>query len=791
MRISEQWLREWVNPALTTDELVARLTMAGLEVDSVEPVAGLFSGVVVARIQHVEAHPNAEKLRICQVDVGEETPLAIVCGAPNAREGLVVPCARIGAKLPGITIKKAKLRGVESQGMLAAASELGLVDNSEGLWELPDDAPIGADLREWLGLDDHAIDVDLTPNRSDCLGIAGLAREVGVVTRTDVTPLSFHEVGAAIGDTPTIDIQAPEQCPRYVGRIIRGIDITAPTPLWMIERLRRSGIRSIDAVVDVTNYVMLELGQPMHAFDLAQIAGGIRVRLAQPEETLTLLDGQTLSLQSDTLVIADHERALAMAGVMGGEDSGVSANTQDILLESAYFDAIAIAGKARRHGLHTDSSHRFERGVDFALQHWAIERATELLLAIVGGKPGPVVEATALDQLPELHPILLRRQQIERVLGFSLPQPEVEDILGRLGMDVVEHAEGWHVVPPSYRYDIRIEVDLIEELGRVWGYDRIPVRVPAMPFCPGQQPEQRLTMSRFKLALVDRDYQEAITYSFVEPALLARLEPDQVPQSLANPISADMAQMRTTLWAGLIKAAQHNIKRQQARVRLFETGLVFRSESDQLAQLPRIAGLAVGGAQAESWGGKSAPVDFFDVKGDLEALLALGGAAESYQFVAATHPALHPGQSAQVVRADQPVGWLGALHPELQRALDFAQPVYLFELDSDAIAAARLPAFQELSRFPEVRRDLAIIIEEKISAQSILNLVRTAAGRLLTNVVIFDVYQGANVAPGYKSVAFGLTLRDATRTLKDEEVNAVVEQVVTALKTTFNVTLRE
>ena len=791
MRISETWLKEWVKTESSTDELAARLTMAGLEVDGVEPVAGVFTGVVVGEIIACEQHPDADKLRVCQVNAGEDEPLSIVCGAPNARVGIKVPCAKVGAVLPGdFKIKKAKLRGVASFGMLCAEQELGLSEASDGLFELPADAPVGQDIRDYLQLDDNIIEVDLTPNRSDCLSIAGVAREVGVIERAEYTPGHIDEVVPAIQDTFDVSISAAEQCPHYVGRVVRGVNVTATTPLWMVERLRRSDIRSIDPVVDVTNYVLLELGQPMHAFDLEKLEGHIHVRLAEPGEKLVLLNGQELELSEGSLVIADAAKALALAGVMGGAESGVTETTKDIFLESAYFDSIAIAGKARSYGLHTDSSHRFERGVDFELQKKAMDRATQLLCEIAGGKPGPMVEASHPEFLPKLEPINLRKSQIQRVLGFAMSDADVEDILGRLGMDLVTTESGWHIVPPAYRFDIRIEVDLIEELGRVWGYNNLPTRLPAMKFEVVPAPESQIQESRIKQLMVDRGYQEAITYSFVEKSILDKIAPDKKAVELANPISADMSHMRTSIWAGLLQVARHNINRQQHRVRLFETGLVF-TEEDGIQQVPHIGGLIYGDVASESWHGKGRPADFFDLKGDVESLLKLSANPEIFGFQAAEHPALHPGQSAEILRDGKVVGYLGALHPVIQKALDIPASVYLFDIELAAVSERTVPAFKELSRFPEVRRDLAVIIEEKIPAEAILKVVRAESGEWLTNSVIFDVYQGANLEEGHKSVAFGLTLQHPSRTLKDEEVNGVIDRVVTSLKEQLNVTLRE
>lgn len=791
MRVSEAWLREWVNPEVDTRTLVAQLTMAGLEVDAIEPVAGAFNQVVVGEILSAERHPDAEKLQVCRVNVGTGEALQIVCGAANARAGIRVPCALVGAQLPNnVNIKQAKLRGVESFGMLCSAAELGLAESAEGLFELPADAPVGQDIRGYLNLDDQTLEVDLTPNRGDCLSIGGLAREIAVINRVELTVPEIEEVGPLITHTFPVNLQAGSACPRYVGRVVKGVDVSRATPLWMKEKLRRAGLRSIDPVVDVTNYVMLELGQPMHAFDLATLNGGIVVRMADAGEEIVLLDGQKISLTGDTLVIADHTRPLAIAGVMGGEHSGVSASTRDIFFESAYFDQIALAGKARRYGLHTDSSHRFERGVDYQLQRRAVERATRLLLDITGGQPGPVIETTLADQLPHVEPIALRRDRIAKVLGFTIADAEVEDILGRLGMDLVSLDNGWHVVPPSFRFDIRIEVDLIEELGRIWGYERLPVHLPALEFSPAPAPEGTIALERAKAVLVDRGYQEVVTYSFVDAEYIEALTPGASASILANPISADMSHMRTSIWAGLLKTATYNLNRQQTRLRLFESGLVFNNVNGELIQTPMLGALLYGTAEAEAWANnKSRTLDFFDLKGDVEALL--GMTASELTFVASSHPALHPGQCADVMMNGIKIGSLGALHPSLQSKFGFARTVYLFELDAAAALTRKLPRFSEISRFPEVRRDLAVIVDENTPTVSILKIVRETAGEWLTQLVLFDVYQGPNLEPGRKSVAFGLILQHPSRTLKDEEVTSVVNQVVSVLQQEFNVTLRE
>lgn len=794
MKISEQWLREWVNPAYGRNELVARLTMAGLEVDSVTPVAGAFSGVVVARVLECGKHPEADKLSVCKVDPGEGEPLTIVCGAANVRAGLTVALAKIGASLPsGLEIKRAKLRGVESFGMLCGADELGIDMPGDGLLELPADAPLGVPLREFMKLDDVMLELGLTPNRGDCLGVAGLAREVAAFSGLPHRAPEVPSVPATIDAVFPVTVSAPEACPRYVGRVIRNVNVAAPSPLWLREKLRRSGIRSIDAVVDITNFVMLELGQPMHAFDLDRLQGGIDVRLAREGESITLLDGKALALSADTLLIADAGRPLALAGVMGGAESGVSATTKHLMLESAFFAPLAVAGRARRYGLHTDSSHRFERGVDHDLQEDAIERATALVLEICGGEPGPLNVIAHEAHVPRIEEIELRAASIERLLGLAIPGDAVEDMLARLGMEVSTQEDGrrWTVLAPSHRFDIAIEQDLIEELARLYGYDRLPSHPPRGDFRVTARREDALDLARVRQALVSRGYQEVVTYSFVDPALQALLDPSHPPLVLANPIAADMAAMRTTLWAGLLGAARHNLHRQQNRLRLFESGLRFMPCEQGLRQEPFLAGLLFGPVDPEGWAESSRKVDFFDAKGDLEALLALTGQAGQFSFRRGDLDALHPGQSAAVCFAGHPVGAVGALHPRLQQALDLPGTVYLFEIRLSALLQARLPRFAELSRFPAVRRDIAVVVDRDVPAATLLDLAREGGGDLLRDTVIFDVYQGDIVGTSRRSVALGLTLQHASRTLVDDEVNGVVERIIGLLKQKVSATLRE
>lgn len=796
MKISEKWLREWVNPSVSTDELVEKITMAGLEVDGTESVAGEFTGVVVGEIIAIEQHPDADKLRVCQVAGGGDIA-QVVCGAPNARAGIKIPFATVGAVLPGdspkgFKIKKAKLRGVESFGMLCAEQELGLSDANEGLMELAADAPVGADLREYLDLDDTIIEVDLTPNRADCLSVAGIARDTGVLFDCDVVAPVVEPVTAQIEDRITIDIEAGADCPRYVGRVIRGVDVSQPSPLWMQEKLRRSGIRSIDAVVDVTNYVLLELGQPMHAFDLGLLEGGIRVRHALESEKIILLDGQELTLQAGTLLIADHHKPVALAGIMGGEATAVNADSKDIFLEAAFFAPVKMAGRARSYGLHTDSSHRFERGVDYQLQVTAIERATRLLIDIVGGQPGPVMESVSED-LPVAAHIELREARIQKLLGLNIEREEVTGILTRLGLAVTETEQGWVVVAPSWRFDIAIEADLLEEIARIYGYNRLPVTRIHSDLVMQVKPETKIGLRAIRRQLIARGYQEAITYCFVEPKAQQLVCPQDDTVALTNPISADMAVMRTSLWPGLLGVMEHNLNRQQSRVRLFESGLRFLPSEEGLPlQEAMLAGAITGRREPESWSESGQLVDFYDAKGDLESVIALCGLGNNtgLEFVKGEHPALHPGQSAAINYRGETVGYVGTIHPSLQKKMGFAQPIYLFEVKLSAITDTELPKFTEMSKFPELRRDLAVLVARDIEASAVLEAVQEVAGDELHNLRLFDIYEGKGIDLKEKSLALGLTYQHSSRTLNESEVNASVDRVVNLLQQRFGATLR-
>jgi phenylalanyl-tRNA synthetase beta chain len=792
MKFSEAWLREWVNPAVTTQELADQLSMAGLEVDSVESVAAPFSGVVVGEVLSREPHPDADKLSVCSVNVGGSEPLQIVCGAANVAAEMRVPVATVGALLPGdFKIKKAKLRGVESSGMICSASELGLAESSDGIMPLPADAPVGDDFRRYLMLEDSAIDVDLTPDRGDCLGMAGIAREVGVINRCAVTPPAIQAVAAATDERFEVDLEADAACPRYLCRVVRDVDVHAQTPLWMRERLRRSDIRSLGPVVDVTNYVLLELGQPMHGFDLERIDRKIRVRMARNGEKLILIGGQEIELDEETLVIADADNPLALAGIMGGEASAVGDTSRHILLESAFFAPTAISGKARSYGLHTDSSHRFERGVDPQLQARAMERATALLIEIAGGRPGPIVEVANEERIEQRPLIELRAERVNKVLGIEIDAEEVSDILSRLEMETTGTEQGWRVRAPSCRFDIAIEEDLIEEIGRIYGYSRIPAHRGRSAMAMHDRPEADFDLNRAKLLLVSRDYQEVITYSFVSPEIEALIDPLKRGIPLANPISADMSVMRTSIWPGLLQTARYNQSRQQQRVRIFETGLCFFSREDGIKQEPLLGGLVSGDSFAEQWGSEGRRADFYDVKADLEAVLSLTGSREGFSFASTEHPALHPGQSALISFSGEPVGLIGMLHPEIEKRLDLNGPTFLFEIKLEAVARGRLPAFETLSKYPSIRRDIAIVVEKSVNFESIRNLIRDESGKIITDIILFDVYTGENIDSGRKSLALGLILQEKSHTLTDKEVEDVVARVLNRLAGELGAKLRE
>ncbi|GHH56183.1 phenylalanine--tRNA ligase subunit beta [[Pseudomonas] boreopolis] len=788
MKFSENWLRSHVPTSASRDELSAVLTAIGLEVEEVAALGEGLQQVVVARIVEAVRHPEADRLQVCKVDAGQGEPLQIVCGAPNARAGLVAPLALVGAQVGELKIKPAKLRGVESNGMLCSARELGLDSDGSGLFELPDDAPVGQPLAEYLGLPDASIEIKLTPNRADCFSVRGIAYDVAAATGSTVNPLQAEPVPAQSDSRLEVELQAGARVPRFVGRAIDGVDAGRPTPLWMAERLRRAGLRPISFLVDVTQYVMLELGQPMHAFDRDTLQGPVVVRPARAGETVKLLDERTVSLDEEFLVVADSQggagaRAVALGGIMGGADTRVTTATTRVFLEAAHWVPSAIIGRSRRLGLHTDAGHRFERGVDPQLPRMAIEYATRLILDVAGGVPGPVVEAVREQVLARPQPIGLRRARIARVLGIAIEDAEVERILRALGMQVAASGDGWQVTAPGRRFDIAIEEDLIEELARIHGYGNIPTTLPGGAARVAMPTETRVDEWNARRQLVARDLQETINYAFVDAGLLGhwQLEADTVP--LANPLSAELAVMRPQLLPGLVAALGRNAARQLGRVRLFELGKVFsRAAEAGAAPVERlcVAAAVCGDAQALQWGEPARKVDFHDLKGDLESLAAASGAQLEYRR--SDRPFGHPGRSADVYRDGERIGWIGQLHPRLARALDLDMDVFGFELEFEALARRALPRAAELSRYPSVRRDLAFLVPEAVDWSALEATVRGAVGPLLREVQLFDRYVGTGVEPGFKSLAMGLILQDNSRTLTDRDVDAVVNEVVTVIE---------
>jgi phenylalanyl-tRNA synthetase beta chain len=791
VRVSLAWLNEWVDSGWDAATLGARLTMGGIEVEAIEPAAEPFTGVVVGEVLSVERHPGADKLTVCQVS-GGGTPLTIVCGAPNVRAGMKTALALEGARLPGgLVITRAKLRGVESAGMLCSARELGLSEEHEGILDLPAGLPAGQGLREALALDDSVLVLNVTPNRGDVQSMIGVAREVAAIAGRKLTPPAIEPVAAAHRAKFEVRLEAPAACPRFAGRVIQGVNPQARTPLWMRERLRRAGLRPISPVVDVTNYAMLEFGQPMHAYDLRRLAARIDVRLARAGERLKLLAGREIAIEPGTLVIADAAGPVGLAGVMGGEKSGIAADTTDVFLEVAFFAPDAIAGRARRYGLITDASQRFERGVDPRGQERALERATRLLTDIAGGRAGPAVLTQAEAQQPKRPSVTLRPERVASLLGIEIPRSEIEDILRRLGMQVAGAGDVLGVIPPSHRFDITIEQDLIEEVGRIYGFDRIPVRDARMPQRPRSVTERAVTRERLRLALVDRGYQEAITYGFVDARLQRLLFPGREALPVANPISAELGEMRVSLWPGLIEALRFNLRRQQDRVRLFEVGTRFEVTGGKLAEVQSIAGLVAGTALPEQWGAEKRAADFYDLKSDVEALFALTGRSGAISYVAAQQACLHPGRAAAVMDGATPLGALGQLHPDIARKLDIRAACWLFEVSIDPSFRAEVPVFQEISRFPVIRRDLAVVVDESVTLDDLRKSVNLAAKDLLRELHVFDVYRGKGVEPGRKSIALGLILQETSRTLTDGEADAVIAAVIERVRGDWKAGIRE
>lgn len=791
MKISENWLRTWVNPAIDSEKLSDQLTMLGLEVDDLSPAAKPFTGVVVGEVLTVEQHPDADRLRVTTVNIGSGEPLQIVCGAPNVRAGMKAPVATIGAVLPGdFKIKKGKLRGVESQGMLCGASEIDLEDKIDGLLELPADAPVGVNVREYLDLDDNVIDISITPNRGDCFSIRGIAREIGVINQLPVTAPDIQEVAASIADEKKV-VVSTEGCPRYLGRVIKNVNTKAATPEWMERALARSGIRQHSILVDITNYVLMELGQPLHAFDGAKVQGSVQVRQAIAGEKLVLLNEQEVELQDDVMVIADDEKALAIAGIMGGLSSSVTDETTEIFLESAFFAPLHIAGRARRFGLHTDASQRYERGVDFELPLIAMHRASQLISELAGGEFGPITVAENAAVLPTRDAIELKQAQVDQLLGYSVDSDFITDALTRLGCEVTVKAQGqWSVVPPSHRYDMAIYQDLIEEVARIHGYDNIQISLPVIDTKLAKYQDQ-FEVAQLRQTLVTLGYQEAISFSFADLKLEKQLNAAVNPLALANPISSDLAVMRSTLLSSLIPCVQYNINRQQSRVRFFELGLRFDYQNaasiHDLKQIPTLAMIAVGAKTAESWHGKPQAMDFFDLKGEVEELLAAGRV--QVEYVRSERSWLHPGQSAEILVNGQSIGYLGRLHPSLENELDLGT-TWVAELDQQAVLQTYVSNFTELSRFPSVRRDIALLISDKINVSEIQQLIEQTGGELLHSTWLFDVYTGQGVEAGKRSLAFALLWQHPTRTLEDAEIKSGMDNILKVLENTYQATLR-
>ncbi|MDV2470338.1 phenylalanine--tRNA ligase subunit beta [Acinetobacter chinensis] len=791
MKISENWLRTWVNPAIDSETLSDQLTMLGLEVDDLTPAAKPFTGVVVGEVLTVVQHPDADRLRVTTVNIGSGEPLQIVCGAPNVRAGMKAPVATIGAILPGdFKIKKGKLRGVESQGMLCGASEIDLEDKIDGLLELPADAPVGVNIREYLNLDDHVIDISITPNRGDCFSIRGIAREIGVINQLAVTAPEIQEVAATIADQKQV-VVTTEGCPRYLGRVIKNVNTKAPTPEWMEQALARSGIRQHSILVDITNYVLIELGQPLHAFDGAKVQGSVQVRQATANEKLVLLNDQEVELTEDMMVIADDAKALAMAGIMGGLSSSVTDETTEIFLESAFFAQLAIAGRARRYGLHTDASQRYERGVDFELPMMAMHRASQLIQDLAGGEFGPITVAEQAALLPKREAIELNQAQVDQLLGYKVESDFITDALQRLGCTVTVKAQGeWTVVPPSHRYDMAIYQDLIEEVARIHGYDNIQISLPVIDVKLAKHQDQ-FELPQLRQTLVTLGYQEAISFSFADLKLEKQLNSQVNPLALANPISSDLAVMRSTLLSSLIPCVQYNINRQQSRVRFFELGLRFDYQNaqniDDLKQIPTLAMIAVGAKQAESWHGKPQAMDFFDLKGEVEEILAAGRVQA--EFTRSEREWLHPGQSAEIIVDGKSIGYLGRLHPSLENELDLGT-TWVAEVDQQAVLQTYVSNFTELSRFPSVRRDIALLINDKINVSEIQQLIEKTGGELLNSTWLFDVYTGQGVEEGKRSLAFALLWQHAARTLEDAEIKSGMDNIIQVLENTYQATLR-
>lgn len=804
MQFSEKWLRTLADPPLTTEKLAHLLTMSGLEVEHVGNVAPPFTGVVVGKILGAEKHPNADRLKVCQVDAGQGAPLNIVCGAPNVVIGMKVPCALVGAKLPGesadkpLEIRAASMRGVESRGMLCSSRELGLSEDHGGLLRLAEDAQPGGDVRELLALDDKLLTLKLTPNRADCLSVLGIAREVAALTGA---PLRAPEIGAVPKQGEAsfpVRISSPDGCGRFTGRVIRNVNARAATPEWMKQRLERAGQRSISALVDVTNYVMLELGRPLHVYDLDKLKGGIDVRFGRKGESLKLLNEQVVELDESVLAITDGSGPIGLAGIMGGDSTKAELDTRNIFLEAAFFFPDAIAGRARRYNFTSDASHRFERGVDFDNNVPGIERATQLILDVCGGEPGPVVDTVA--RLPERKPVKMRAARARKIIGVPVTGDEMADIFRRLGLQAIREGgaenEVFVVTPPSYRFDLEIEEDLIEEVARVYGFERIPANPPVAAARMSSPPEQRRSLHELRARLAAAGYQEVVNYSFVEPGWEADLAGNSQPVKLLNPIASQLAVMRSTLIGGLLENVRYNLNRKLDRVRVFEIGRAFLRDSGVqdgsldvggIRQPVRVAALAYGAAAAEQWGEPARSVDFFDVKNDLQNLVAPLRA----RFVAASHPALHPGRSARIMVEGREVGFIGELHPKWRTKYGLPGPAVLFEVDAEPLRTLDLPAYREVSKFQPVRRDLAFSIDEMTPVQDLIDALMRSRSPIIDDISVFDLYRGEKIEKGKKGLAFRVLLQDTQKTLTDAEVDAAIAGLLKVLEQEFGAKLRQ
>ncbi len=788
MQFSENWLRTFVNPAISSLELSHALTMAGLEVEEMTPVAPAFGNIVIGEIVEALKHPDADRLQVCKVNIAkdgaESEILQIVCGASNARVGLKVPCALVGAELPSISIKAAKVRGVESFGMLCSAKELGLATEATGLLELPSDAPIGQDIRQYLDLNDHALTLKLTPNRADCLSILGIARDVAAITSAPITLPVFKSVAIESAKSQTVTVRVSEACPAYYGRVIEAVNAQAKTPDWMIRNLERSGVRSISAIVDITNYVLLELGQPMHAFDLATLSGEVNVRFALENEQIKLLNDTQVKLASDDLVIADSSGAIALAGIMGGEPTSVTDATTAIFLESAFFTPDTIAGKARRLGLSTDSSYRFERGVDFGNTNNALERATALVLEICGGKAG---ETTAvINALPARKTVHLRYARLLSVLGISIPHATVGTLLSQLGFEFSVDGDVFAVQAPTYRFDIAIEEDLIEEIARLHGYDKIPALTPTASLSMLPAAEATLNQTWLRDTLQMQGYQEVITYSFVDESWERDLLGNTNPIKLKNPIASNLSVMRSSLWGGLLDTLTYNLNRKQARALLFEVGSSYhQSQQGSYTETLRVAGLFHGDFQPEQWGAPTKEVDFYDIKATINTLTHANA-----QYRAETHGALHPGQTARIYLEGKPIGWLGKLHPKWQQHYNLTQNTFLFEIEALPLLQKPIASYAEVPKTLAIRRDLAVIVDAELPVQQIFDAITKADIKLVTLVQLFDIYQGKGIPDNKKSLALSVLMQDTHKTLVDAEAEVAMAELLKLLQNQFAASLR-